>query len=98
MKLTIPALAVSLSLALASAAAIAAVAPEDYVQRVANSYRAAMQAQDYDGDGIVTRDEARIDLLLSGAFTAIDTDGDERITAEEMDRFLAALPAHPSYM
>jgi Ca2+-binding EF-hand superfamily protein len=84
--------------ALFASAAGAAVAPEDYVQRVANAYRAAMQAQDYDGDGVVTRDEARIDLLLSGAFNAIDIDGDGRITAEEMDRFLAALPDNPGYM
>lgn len=94
MKLT----ASTLALALASTAATAALAPEDYVQRVANAYRAAMQAQDYDGDGVVTRDEARIDLLLSGAFNAIDIDGDDRITAEEMERFLAALPDNPGYM
>jgi hypothetical protein len=88
----------ALALALVSTAATAAVAPEDYVQRVARSYRDAMQAQDYDGDGTVTREEARIDLLLSGAFSAIDIDGDDRITPEEMDRFLAALPANPGYM
>ena len=88
----------SLTLALVSSTAAAALAPEDYVERVANTYRAAMQAQDYDGDGAVTRDEARIDLLLSGAFSAIDTDGDDRITAEEMDRFVAALPDNPGYM
>jgi Ca2+-binding EF-hand superfamily protein len=90
--------ACTLALALLSTAATAALAPEDYVQRVANQYRAAMQAQDYDGDGVVTRDEARIDLLLSGAFNAIDIDGDDRITAEEMERFLAALPDNPGYM
>ena len=88
----------ALALALASTGASAAAAPEDYVKRVADSYRAAMQAQDYDGDGAVTRDEARIDLLLSGAFDAIDTDGDGRITSEELDRFLAALPENPQYM
>jgi Ca2+-binding EF-hand superfamily protein len=90
--------ALTLALALAASAATAAVAPEDYVQRVADAYRAAMQAQDYDGDGVVTREEARIDLLLSGAFGAIDTDGDGRITAEEMDRFIAALPDNPGYL
>jgi hypothetical protein len=90
--------ALALALALVSTGAAAAQAPEDYVQRVANAYRAAMQAQDYDGDGVVTREEARIDLLLSGAFNAIDTDGDGRITPEEMDRFLAALPDNPEYL
>jgi Ca2+-binding EF-hand superfamily protein len=90
--------AFALALALASMNAGAALAPEDYVQRVAEAYRAAMKAQDYDGDGAVTREEARIDLLLSGAFNAIDTDGDGRITPEEMDRFLAALPDHPEFM
>jgi EF hand domain-containing protein len=90
--------ALALALALASSGAAAARAPEDYVQRVAAAYRAAMQAQDYDHDGVVTREEARIDLLLSGAFSAIDTDGDDRITPEEMERFLAALPDNPGYM
>jgi hypothetical protein len=88
----------ALALALASTGAAAALAPEDYVQRVASAYRAAMQAQDYDGDGVVTREEARIDLLLSGAFNAIDTDGDGRVTPEEMDRFIASLPDNPAFM
>jgi Ca2+-binding EF-hand superfamily protein len=90
--------ALTLALALAASTATAAVAPEDYVQRVADAYRAAMRAQDYDGDGVVTREEARIDLRLSGAFSAIDTDGDGRITAEEMDRFVAALRDNPVYL
>ncbi len=94
MRLRVPALA----LALISASATAAVAPEDYVQRVANEYRAAMQAQDYDHDGVVTREEAHTNLLLSGAFNAIDVDGDGVITQEEMDRFVAALPDNPVYM
>jgi EF hand domain-containing protein len=90
--------ALALALTLVCTVAHAALAPEDYVQRVANAYRAAMQEQDYDGDGVVTREEARTNLLLSGAFNAIDTDGDGRITPEEMDRFLAALPDNPEYM
>ena len=80
----------ALALALVSTVAVAAAAPEDYIQRVANEYRAAMRAQDYDGDGVVTRDEARIDLLLSGAFNAIDIDGDGRITPDEMAAGLGA--------
>jgi Ca2+-binding EF-hand superfamily protein len=88
----------ALLLALASGPVAATVAPEDYVQRVANDYRAAMQAQDYDHDGVVTREEARTNLLLSGVFSAIDIDGDDRITPEEMDRFLAALPDNPGYL
>jgi Ca2+-binding EF-hand superfamily protein len=87
-----------MSLALASGPVTATPAPEDYVQRVADEYRAAMQAQDYDGDGVVTREEARTNLLLSGVFGAIDIDGDDRITREEMDRFLAALPDNPGYL
>jgi EF hand len=88
----------TLALALVCPATMAASAPQDYVERVANAYRAAMQSQDYDGDGVLTRDEASIDLLLSGAFNAIDIDGDNRVTSEEMDRFLAALPDNPGYM
>jgi EF hand domain-containing protein len=88
----------AIAFAFVAAAASAAVAPEDYVQRVAGDYRAAMQAQDYDRDGVLTREEARTNLLLSGAFSAIDIDGDERITHEEMDRFLAALPDNPGWM
>jgi Ca2+-binding EF-hand superfamily protein len=87
-----------LLLALASAPVAAAPAPADYVQRVADEYRAAMQAQDYDHDGVVTREEARTNLLLSGAFGAIDIDGDDRITPEELDRFLGALPDNPGYL
>jgi Ca2+-binding EF-hand superfamily protein len=88
----------ALALAAVSLGAAAALPPEDYVQRVADTYRAAMQAQDYDGDGVLTREEARIDLLLSGAFSAIDTDGDDRITSEEMDRFVASLPDNPAFL
>ena len=94
MKLSVSALA----LAVTASAAMAALAPEDYVQRVAGEYRAAMQAQDYDHDGVVTREEARTNLLLSGAFNAIDIDGDGSITQEEMDRFIAGLPDNPVYM
>ena len=88
----------TLALAFVSSCATAALAPEDYVRRVADEYRAAMQAQDYDGDGVVTLEEARTNLLLAGAFNAIDIDGDGRITQEEMDRFLGALPDNPVYM
>ena len=68
------------------------------MQRDAGQYRAAMQEQDYDHDGVLTREEARTNRLLSGAFSAIDIDGDDRITAEEMDRVLAALPDNPGYL
>ena len=94
MRLGVPLIA----LALASWSATAAPAPEDYARRVADEYRAAMQGQDYDHDGVVTREEARTNLLLAGAFNAIDIDGDGRITQEEMDRFLGALPDNPFYM
>src|SRR5262249_44182592 len=98
--LSAPALARVLAavLVVASASASAALAPEDYVQRIADQYRAAMQQQDYDHDGAVTREEARTNLLLMGAFAAIDIDGDDRITPEEMDRFLGALPDNPEYL
>ncbi len=95
MRLSLSALALAL---VAATPATAAVAPEDYVQRVAGDYRAAMRERDYDHDGVLTREEARADLRLSGAFSAIDIDGDDRITQDEMDQFLAALPDNPGWM
>ena len=90
--------AISAAILILASASAPAMAPADYIQRVADAYRAAMQAQDYNGDGIVTREEARIDLLLSGRFDIIDIDGDGGITAEEFERFLAELPNHPELL
>jgi hypothetical protein len=95
---TMKATLLAAALALTSVGTHATLAPPDYVQRVADAYRAAMQAQDYNHDGIVTREEARSDLLLSGAFNAIDTDGDGAITQEEMERFLSAMPDNPAFL
>ena len=94
MRLSVPLIA----LALVSSSATAALAPEDYARRVADQYRAAMQDQDYARDGVVTREEARPNLLLDVDFNDIDIDGEGRITQEEMDRFLGALPDNPFYM
>jgi hypothetical protein len=40
----------------------------------------------------VTRDEVRGDLLLVPQFDTMDIDRDGRVTAAELERFLANLP------
>jgi Ca2+-binding EF-hand superfamily protein len=70
-----------------------AQAPADYAKRVADSYRAAFKQSDRNGDGAVTRDEARGDLLFLPQFDTMDIDRDGRVTSAELERFLADLPA-----
>ncbi len=45
------------------------------------------QRLDANGDGRLTREEARIDPAVSGAFDRIDSNGDGVITREEARRF-----------
>jgi Ca2+-binding EF-hand superfamily protein len=86
------ALRLSIAAALLVASTAFAQAPADYVKRVADSYRAAFKQADRNGDGAVTRDEARGDLLFVPQFDAMDIDRDGRVTTAELERFLANLP------
>ncbi|HYA47590.1 MAG TPA: hypothetical protein VEF92_08570 [Burkholderiales bacterium] len=85
------------ALALAASATTAAQVPQSFLDRVEQDYRSAMKAQDDNRDGAVTRDEAHGNLLLLGLFDDIDTDRDGRITQEELERFLRALPDSPQF-
>jgi Ca2+-binding EF-hand superfamily protein len=78
--------------ALAAVAAASAQAPAEYTKRVTDGYRTAFKQADRDGDGAVTRDEVRGDLLLVPQFDTMDIDRDGRVTAAELERFLANLP------
>jgi hypothetical protein len=68
-----------------------AQAPADYLKRVADHYRAAFSA--YERDGVVTRSAVRGDLFFEPRFDDIDINRDGVITREELERFLANLPA-----
>jgi Ca2+-binding EF-hand superfamily protein len=80
--------------ALFAAGAAFAQVPEEYAKRVADSYRAAFKQADRNADGAVTRDEARGDLLFLPQFDTMDIDRDGRVTAAELERFLANLPVN----
>jgi hypothetical protein len=69
-----------------------AQAPPDYVQRVADRYRAAFAV--YERNGIVTREQVGGDLFLGLRFDDIDINRDGVITRAELERFLANLPAY----
>ena len=68
-----------------------AQAPADYLKRVADNYRAAFAA--HERNGVVTRAAVRGDLFFEPRFDDIDINRDGVITREELDRFLANLPA-----
>jgi Ca2+-binding EF-hand superfamily protein len=82
---------------IAAAALVASVAfaqqpPADYVKRVTDHYRAAFAAADTGGKGYITRDDIQGNLFLLPVFDSMDINRDGRVTKEELDRFLAALP------
>jgi hypothetical protein len=68
-----------------------AQAPADYLKRVADRYRAAFTA--HERDGVVTRSAVRGDLFFEPRFDDLDINRDGVITREELERFLANLPA-----
>ena len=86
-----------LALAPVALNANAAETPRSFIERAENNYRAQMEARDFNGDGAVTRREAHGNLLLSGRFDDIDIDRDGRISRQELERFLSALPDHPEF-
>jgi len=75
--------------ALAAGAALAQ-APDAYVQRVVDNYRAAFAR--YERNGVVTREAVRADLVFGPVFDDIDINRDGVITRAELDRFLANMP------
>ena len=81
---------ITIILALAACTAFAQ-APADYLKRVADHYRAAFSA--YERNGVVTRAAVRGDLFFEPRFDDIDINRDGVITREELERFLANLPA-----
>jgi hypothetical protein len=81
---------IAIILALATCAAFAQ-APADYLKRVADSYRAAFSA--HERNGVVARAAVRGDLFFEPRFDDIDINRDGVITREELERFLASLPA-----
>jgi len=81
---------VMLAAALAAGAALAQ-APDAYIQRVVDNYRAAFAR--YERNGVVTREAVRADLVFGPVFDNIDINRDGVITRAELDRFLANMPA-----
>jgi len=79
-----------LAAALAAGAALAQ-APDAYIQRVVDNYRAAFAR--YERNGVVTREAVRADLVFGPVFDNIDINRDGVITRAELDRFLANMPA-----
>jgi hypothetical protein len=78
--------------ALAAGLAFAQQPPAEYVKRVADNYRAAFVAADTGGRSYITRADLVGNLLLLPVFDAMDVNRDERVTKEELERFLASMP------
>jgi Ca2+-binding EF-hand superfamily protein len=78
--------------ALAAGIAFAQQPPAAYLNRVADTYRAAFIAADSGGRGFITREDIQGNLLLLPVFDSMDINRDERVTKEELDRFLASMP------
>ena len=85
------------ALIIAAAILVAGVAsaqapPPDYLKRVADTYRAAFAAADTARKGYITRADLQGNLILLPVFDAMDINRDERVTTEELERFLANMP------
>jgi hypothetical protein len=87
----------AITIAIAAVAAVLAAstpfaqAPADYLKRVADHYRAAFST--YERNGVVDRAAVHGDLFFGPRFDDIDINRDGVITREELERFLANLPA-----
>src|SRR5438477_6230952 len=73
------------ALAFASSAALAAVADEGHGPRGAMAER--LKQADTDGNGMLSREEAKALPMISKHFEEIDTNHDGQITAEELRAF-----------
>jgi Ca2+-binding EF-hand superfamily protein len=60
----------------------------DYDKRSAARYTALFQSLDRNGDGAVSRDEARGDLNFVPQFDTMDIDRNGMVSAEELRRFI----------
>jgi hypothetical protein len=80
----------ALVIALLAAWPLAAVADEraEFNRRAAAADMALFRALDLNGDGRLTREEARGDLRLGPRFDDIDINRDGVITPEEMKRYI----------
>ena len=73
------------ALAVASSAAFAAVAAEGHGPRGAIAER--LKQADIDGNGMLSREEAKALPMISKHFDEIDADHDGQVTAEELRAF-----------
>jgi Ca2+-binding EF-hand superfamily protein len=78
--------------AFAAGLAFAQQPPAEYVQRVADNYRAAFVAADTGGRGYITRADLVGNLLMLPVFDTMDVNRDGLVTKEELERFLASMP------
>lgn len=63
---------------------------DDRRARMAQELRARFAKADTDGDGALSRTEAKAMPRVAGHFDAIDADHDGKVTLEEIGRYLAA--------
>ena len=78
-------IATLVAVGIASAAILAVAAPEGHEGRGQGMER--LKQADTNGDGMISRDEAKALPRLLRHFDEIDTDGNGQITAEEMRAF-----------
>jgi Ca2+-binding EF-hand superfamily protein len=75
---------------LACAAAASADDKANYNKRAAERFVSLFQSLDRNGDGAVTRDEAKGDLTFVPRFDDMDIDRNGIVSAEELRRFIEA--------
>jgi Ca2+-binding EF-hand superfamily protein len=83
---------IAAALALAGAG-LAQQPPADYVKRVGDAYRSAFAAADVGRKGYITREDLVGSNFMLPVFDSMDVNRDGRVTAGELERFLADLPA-----
>lgn len=67
-----------------------AQASDDQRARMAQQLRARFAKADTDGDGALSREEAKAMPRVASRFDAIDANHDGKVTMEEIGRYLAA--------
>lgn len=81
-----------LTLALLGTGSLAALAQgdDDRRTRMMQELRARFAKADTDGEGALSREEAKAMPRVASHFDAIDADHDGRVTMEEIGRYVAA--------